>query len=282
MSGPTLDALIASVGEMGTLPDSWHRIDEVVSRPSATTAQISDAISTDPALSARLLRLANSPLLGMTQRIDRLSQAVHLIGTRQIRELALATSVVDTLSKIPGSRERMQVYLLRSVSAGLVARGLAGRRREANVERFFVIGLLHHIGVLVLDMYAPESAQVVRTTVQATNEPSEQVELDVLGYDHAAVGAALLTRWKLPTSLIEPIAFHHKPYQAPTQRVESAAAHVASIVTELLAPGSLVTTPFDPRAWELLAVDAQALTPITNAAEEQAKTMLGALIGTAE
>ncbi|MEK7414656.1 MAG: HDOD domain-containing protein, partial [Planctomycetota bacterium] len=221
MSGPTLDALIASVGEMGTLPDSWHRIDEVVSRPSATTAQISDAISTDPALSARLLRLANSPLLGMTQRIDRLSQAVHLIGTRQIRELALATSVVDTLSKIPGSRERMQVYLLRSVSAGLVARGLAGRRREANVERFFVIGLLHHIGVLVLDMYAPESAQVVRTTVQATNEPSEQVELDVLGYDHAAVGAALLTRWKLPTSLIEPIAFHHKPYQAPTQRVES-------------------------------------------------------------
>ncbi len=280
---PSIEAILAGAGELSALPDSWQRIDAVVARSSASTAQIAEAIALDPGLSARLLRLANSPMYGLNQRVERLSQAVHLIGTRQLRELALAATVIDLVSGGSGRRERIDAFLRHSTATGLCARAIAAHRREANIERFFVAGLLHDLGLFTFEIAEPVLVSELLATAKARGEPLERVEAGRLGFDHAAIGGALLQRWNLPTSLSEPVAWHHQPVAAPTCRVEAAVVHIASITIELLGFGGEhgVSTPLDLPAWELVGLDLQALTGAVNEAETMLAETLGVLSGTA-
>ncbi len=280
---PTIDAILASAGELSALPDSWQRIDAVVARSTSSTAQIAEALALDPGLSARLLRMANSPMYGLNQRVERLSQAVHLIGTRQLRELALAATVIDLVTGGPGRRDRVESFLRHSTATGLCARAIASHRREANIERFFVAGLLHDIGLFTFELAEPQLAGELLAAAVARSEPLERAESAHLGFDHAAVGGALLQRWNLPASLSEPVAWHHQPVAAPTCRVEAAVVHIASIAIELLGFGAEhgVSTPLDGQAWELVGLDTQALTAAANEAEAMLAETLGVLSGTA-
>jgi putative nucleotidyltransferase with HDIG domain len=278
---PTLDQVVAGAGELASLPDSWQHIDAVLAKPSSNNVQIADAIARDPGLTARLLRLANSPMFGLSSRVERLSQAVHLIGTRQLRELALAATVVDLISAGPGKKERIQAFLHHSTATGLFARAIAGRRRETDVERFFVAGLLHDLGLLVLETAAPDL--LAEATRQAThrNKPIEVGEKAVFGFDHAAVGAALMKRWRLPDALSEPVAWHHDPSSAPTHPVESAAVHLGSTAVDLIGLGGegCISTPLDPRAWTLLAFEPADLTGMVEQVAANLAPMLDILIG---
>lgn len=281
MPAPTLDQIVAGAGELSALPDSWHRIDAVLAHAAATTSQIADALTSDPGLSARLLRIANSPMFGLAQRVEKLSQAVHLIGTRQLRELALAATVVDLVAGGSGRKERIDAFLRHSTATGLYARAVASRRREANVERFFVAGLLHDLGGYALELAATDSAVEARRLASAKALPIERAEQALLGFDHAAVGGAILTRWRLPPSLVEPVAWHHQPSDAPTQRIEAATIHLASLATSVLAIGGDggVATPLDLRAWELLGITPDELSPMATETEASLGPMLGILSG---
>jgi putative nucleotidyltransferase with HDIG domain len=282
MSGPSIDSLIDGAGELSALPDSWQRIDRVLAHPSSSTNQIADTIATDPGLSARLLRLANSPMFGIAQRVERLSQAVHLVGTRQLRELALAATVIDLVARGPWEKARIDAFLNHSIDAALLTRAIAGRRREANVERFFVIGLLHDLGTLILGRQVPEMMVQALRLVGERGQPIERVEVELLGFDHAAVAAALLTRWKLPPPLIEPVARHHQPGLAQAHRIETAAVHLATITSELVGgTGPFPVTPIDAKAWDLLGLDRGDLAGAVAEAEAQGEETRAILCGTA-
>jgi HD-like signal output (HDOD) protein len=278
---PTIASIIASAGELSVLPDSWQRIDAVAAHGASSTAQIAAAIALDPGLSARLLRMANSPMFGLNQRVERLSQAVHLIGTRQLRELALAATVIDLISGGPGHRERIEAFLHHSTATGLCARAIASHRREANIERFFVAGLLHDLGLFTFELAEPGLAGELLADAHSRAEPLERVEAARLGLDHAAIGGALLQRWNLPASLSEAVAWHHQPVAAPTCRVEAAVVHIASLAIELLGFDGEhgVSTPLDAQAWELVGLDKQALIGAANEAEAMLAQTLGILGG---
>lgn len=261
---PTVESIVAGAGELSALPDSWQRIDAVLAVATASNQQIADAIATDPGLTARLLRLANSPLFGFAQTVDRLSQAVHLVGTRQLRELALATTVIDMLSVGSGRRDRLDAFLRRSTATGLCARGIAGRRREGNIERFLVLGLLHDIGSFILEMADPVLAGESQSEALSRGAPIELVEQERLGFDHAAVGSALLSRWRLPAALADPVAHHHQPMFAVNGRMEAAVVHVAMVAIALtgVAGESGPVTPMSIPAWEQLGIDQPGLVSI--------------------
>lgn len=263
---PTIATLVNAAGELSSLPDSWQRIDAVLAVPTASTQLIADAIATDPGLSARLLRLANSPIFGFAQTVDRLSLAVHLVGTRQMRDLALASTVIDLLLAGSGRRDRLDAFLRRSTATGLCARGMAARRREANVERFFVLGLLHDLGSFVLEMADPVATAEVQAEVQTRCLPVELVERERYGFDHAAVGAALLERWRLPPALIDATAYHHHPMGAVRGRMDAAVVHVAMIAVDLttLAESGAPVTPLSIPAWDQLGLDLPTLAALCN------------------
>lgn len=279
MSLPTPAELVARAGELASLPGSWQNVDAVVARPTASSQQIADAISADPALSVRMLRLANSPLFGLSQRVERLSQAVHLVGTRQIRDLCLASTVLDCFAGVPAARATMPGLAMHSLVTGLVARAIAGRRRETNVERFFVAGLLHDIGLLLMLMQVPaEEGKALEKAM--TGIPLEVAEHGVLGYDHALVGGLLVERWRLPASLSEPVSCHHTPYSAKAYPIETAVIHVASLGADLMGLGAegQASTPLDPKAWELLGVQATDLPMMFEEVDRQVSDLAGILL----
>jgi HD-like signal output (HDOD) protein len=266
-TGALLDATAAAV----SAPLVYTRLTEAIANPRASTTLIADIISEDAALTARLLRLVNSAFYGFPFPIDTVSQAVMLVGTQQISDLALATSVMTAFDGIPDELVDMESFWLHNVATGVAARILAGLRREPLVERFFVAGVLHDIGRLLLFRQRPEHMREALERCECTGKPLFELERAIFGFDHAALGGALLRAWKLPPKLEDMVAFHHVPSQC-THSVEAALIHVADVVAHTMPLGSSgerAVPPLDPSAWTLLGFDADIVEPTIEQMEAQ-------------
>jgi len=253
--------LLKGVG-VASLPGVYLRLSEVVGDPRSSAADVGAVIAEDPGLTARLLRLVNSAMYGFPSRIETVSHAISIVGTAQLQDLALATSVIRLFASIPQSLVTMESFWRHSLFCGVTARALAARRREANVERFFVAGLLHDIGRPIMYLQIPEQARQAVLRSRETATPLFQVEQQLLGFDHGHVGQALLDLWKLPASLAEPVAHHHFPARARRFPVETAIVHVADLMANALAIGSSGESglpPLDRPAWELVGLPADVV-----------------------
>jgi HD-like signal output (HDOD) protein len=266
-TGPTVAGIIARAGELGALPASWHQLDAVAAKPTSTTDDLGAAIGTDAGLTAKLLRLANSPLFGLAGRIESITRAVTMIGTRQIRDLALATMVIDKFKDIPPTLVEMPQFWRHSLGCALLARSIASQRREANVERFFVAGLLHDVGTLLLFLQEPKRSTVALSLLSEGTCSSVAAEKRVFGFDHAAVSEALLVQWGLPNSLSIPIGCHHVPGMGEAFPLETAVLHVASTTVDLLALGGRIeglAPPCDIACWDRLGLPVEVMSNAPN------------------
>jgi HD-like signal output (HDOD) protein len=244
----------------------------VINHPRSSIADITRVISEDQGLTARLLNLANSPLFGYFSKIDSIGMAATIIGTQQLQALALAVSVMEVFTGIPEDLLCMKSFWRHSIACGIVARGLATYRREANVERAFAAGILHDVGRVVMCGAIPEI--VKETVIAGRNEklPLFSAEEARLGFTHAAVGSGLLTKWQIPVSITEPVACHHAPLTAEKFPLEAALVHLADIICHALAlgfTGETFVPPLEPAAWERLGIPPGSLEAIVNQVEPQ-------------
>ena len=132
---------------------------DLINDPDASAAEIGDVISEDPALTARLLKIVNSAFYGFPSRIETVSRAITIVGTLELLDLILAASVVKAFSGIPSELVDMDQFWEHSLYTGVTARVLAGRHRAPDTERYFVAGLLHDIGALVLYRQLPRQSR---------------------------------------------------------------------------------------------------------------------------
>lgn len=264
--------LLEGCVEVASLPMIFFRINEAINSPRASVADISKIISEDPGLTARLLRIVNSPLYNFPGKIETISRAVVIVGTQQLRDLALATSVTKLFKGIPPDLVSMESYWQHSVACGLAARILATYRGETNVERFFVAGILHDIGRLLIYTKVEDLAREALGRCNSEGELLYVAEQKVIGFDHAAIGRVLIRAWRLPSSLEEVVAFHHDPRRASRFPVEAGIVHVADIlahVTGLGSSGEPFVPPLDGEAWERVAVSTSVLSPTLDQLERQ-------------
>lgn len=255
-----------------SLPRICTRLNEALEDPRTSTVEIAELLSSDPALTARLLRLVNSAVYGFPTRIETPSQAVMIIGTAHLCDLALTTSITRIFRDIPGDLVSMESFWRHSIACGLAARTLAGHRREPNVERFFVAGVLHDIGRLVLYQHAPDLARAALARARERDELLHVAERETIGFDHAVIGATLLRTWGLPASLEEAVAAHHDPRRSRRYPLESAVVHVADVVVHALqfgGSGERFVPPLDPAAWELLELPPAAIVGVVEEVETQ-------------
>jgi HD-like signal output (HDOD) protein len=149
---------------------------------------------------------------------------------------------------------------------------LAERRGERNVERLFVAGMLHDVGRLVLYVQAPDLAGTVLSRARSAGILLYQAEREVLGFDHGEVGGALMTRWQMPSTLVETVARHHSPDAETSNVVDVATIHVADIVANqgrLGSSGETLVPPASPRALAALAIAEDALPELGAAVEAE-------------
>jgi putative nucleotidyltransferase with HDIG domain len=211
-------------------------------------------------------------MFGYHSKVDSISMALTIIGTQQLRDLALASSVIKIFRGIPENLMTMASFWQHSIACGIVARSLASYLRESNVERFFVAGILHDVGQLVMCTTIPET---VREIVELSRE-SDQLyyiaERNRLGFDHAEVGAALFRAWKIPASIQEPVACHHAPRQAKLFPLETAVIHLADIFCQAMEfgqSGEWCVSALDEEAWERLDMSVSMVGTILKQAEPQ-------------
>lgn len=266
--------ILDDVEHLVSLPAACVRLNELVDDPTSSAEDISRVINQDVALTARLLRVANSPLYGFSAQIDTVTRAVTVLGTQQVRDLSLATAAVQTFDGIPNSLVSMDSFWEHSILCALCARHLAMECLKRQREAVFVAGLLHDIGQLIMYHLLPDlSRQALEACMDGPNElESHEAERDIIGFDHAEVGGELAHRWSLPTLIQECIAYHHNPEDAQQNRVETAIVHIANSIATM---AELNTTDIDnaPRihsiAWELTGLDEGIIAPTIASAQAQ-------------
>ncbi|MFZ5425756.1 MAG: HDOD domain-containing protein [Thermodesulfobacteriota bacterium] len=235
---PPLDirALTGADMELGAMPEILSRLAQAMEDPSASPVEVAQIIMNDPGLTAKLLKVVNSAMYGFPQRIDTISRAVTVIGVQQLSALALGLTVMDLFKDVDKSLLDLTGFWRHCLACACGARALASLLGQANTERYFVAGLLHDVGLLLLILHAPGR---VRPALEAARSGEGLIEAErrILGVDHAGAGAALLKSWRLPPSLVTAAACHHDPLCCAGPR-DPAIVHVADFLAEAIVFGS--------------------------------------------
>lgn len=274
----TVEELIKDITTLVSFPVVGVRVNEMVSKPNVSASEIGKVISQDPALTARLLRIANSAAFGLTAQVSTVSRAVTVIGNKLIRDLVLATSTINAFEGIPNELVSMENFWRHSLLCGLSARILAERRGMKNTETLFIAGMLHDVGQLVIFRKLP--AQAKEALLLSIEGPEDfalhNAEQQIFGFDHAQVGAALLRHWSFPPLLVECAEYHHAPTRATHFPVEAALVHVANSVAQLAEIDSVQeehALMTEDAAWSAIGLAREVIEPTVRAAQKQFATV---------
>lgn len=277
--------LVQGEVRLASLPAIFFEISEALNDPRSSASYMADIISKDVAVSARLLRMVNTPFYGFPGRIDSLTRAVTIVGAEQLVGLAQGISVITAFEGIPEDILNLQGFWLHSIMCGTIARLLASHHGIANDERFFVAGLLHDIGRLVVLRNLPERALEPLQACRVKPQSVSQAEMTLWGTTHAEIGAELLRAWKLPRFLEHLLRHHHGPSASPVM-LETAIVHAADFMANALytaRSGALYVPRLDKAAWELLGVAPAQFGSLALEAENQAHRIMEAFFdGTAQ
>jgi len=195
------------------------------------TAQIAEIIRRDPSLTSRLLRLVNSVYYGLTTPVNSIEEAVFYLGVRQIRQLAMVTPVIEDFQRLTQQcafpwREFWQ----HCIGTAILTREVTAAVNVASDESDYVAGLVHDVGKIVMAWAFPDHfTEIHRQAGQAARDLIE-IENDVLGMDHAEIGAHYLERHRLPELMIQTARFHHHPEKADNYAPTIASVQIADLL----------------------------------------------------
>lgn len=221
-----------------SLPSVYYELERAVCQPDSSINDITDIIRNDQSLALRLLKIANSAFYGSPPEIGTLEEAVMLIGFREIQELALATAVIEAFQKVSSRLVNVVSFWEHSIACGLASALIAECGHDPMPERFFVGGLLHDIGRLIMLLNAPEESQAILDRCEAEGRMNSELEREVFGFDHALLGAELISFWKLPASVANMVSCHHDPSKAVTVLFDAFVVHYADFITSALEFGN--------------------------------------------
>ena len=253
------------------IPSIVFELNEVIANPLSSADDIAQVVQRSPSLTALLLKIVNSPFYGFPSKIDKISLAVTLIGTREISGLALGISLLSLFSKIPKEILSMYSFLRHSLACGIISRILAAHKSIPQTEQLFVSGLLHDLGRLILYSYFPNESRNILSRARSSEMLLYEQETDYLGCNHTHLVKHLLQQWKLPMVLENNVFFHHSPQKAQ-QPLTAALVHLADIITNGLGigtSGELFVPPLDVDAWEGLELSPSCFDVVTKQATHQ-------------
>ena len=276
--------LVARASELATLPDVYARVRQTLDNPTSTHADVADALATDPALSARLLRMANSAFYGRPSSIATISGAVGLLGTQQIHDLVLATAVIHAFDGFSSDLIDRRAFWRSSLFAACAAKELADHCDILDCERLFVGGLLATVGLLILYQELPEMMHSIITDARKQDADTASLQRDRLGFDYARLSAALFTSWQLPPELVVPIRGHTQPSAAKDSLLEAGILHIATQMAAARADGKSLNElvpRLDNNAWDVTQLSISKLEQIDHDARALTEEIVPVLLNSA-
>ncbi len=273
-----IDALISRITALAPLPSTYYELNNSINNPSSSLKDIGNIINRDVSLTAQLLRIANSALFNFPAKITSVSQAITVIGIQQLKELTLACTVLRAFPSITEEDLNIDDFWRHSLAVAVASRILARHRKESNIEHYYVLGLLHDIGRIVMFLGDPKRAHDLQKNFDHTCQLMHNLEFTVWDTDHGNIGAKFLESWNLPASIWEPLRHHHHPEKAESYQDECAIIHVADIIVhtlELGYSGDQCVPPISDIAWQRLGIETDKLPEIVNEIEHQFEESVG-------
>ena len=253
------------------IPAVVFELNEVIANPLSSAEKIAEVVNRSPSLTALLLKIVNSSFYGFPSKIDKVSHAVTLIGTREISGLALGISILSIFKNIPKEIIDMHSFLKHSLACGILSRVLAAHLNSNQTEQLFVAGLLHDLGRLILFIHFPKESHNIITRSRNRSKLLFKEETDYLGCNHAEVGRQLMAQWKLPLILEDSVLYHHNPSKAQ-QPIPATIVHLADIIVNSLGIGSSgekFVPLLDSAAWQSLEFPVSSFEKVIGQATHQ-------------
>lgn len=276
-----VDEIIEMVNnsEISSIKHTIIRIINAINDPDSSAKDLRNIIETDPPLSSKLLKLANSALYGYPKTINEIQEAIVCIGFDTVRELALSQKVCELFKKdvdINGySRKSLWKH---SVAVALCGKLIFRREFKERGENIYAVGLLHDIGIIILDQFLHEIFVDILEISRSQDNNLFNVESAALNYNHTDIGKALAEDWDFPDEMVNAIAYHHEPDYAGDEYVKiSSVIFIADCIVQKCNIGFCETpngdNPLFQRCLTKLNIKDKAIELITKELREEISKM---------
>ena len=264
-SSSRLDHLLEEVVTLPSLPSTVARITQLVNDPNSTLQEIGKAIAADTAIALKTLRLVNSAYYGVREKVNTVEHAAVLLGMKVIKNLVFTAAVFDTLQF--GEEDLLRHNVACGIAMKhLFASGLVQADGIENADEGFLFGLLHDVGKIVMHHYMKEDARAVMEICTARELSATEAEFEVVGVDHAEIGARLAKQWKLLENLVDAIGGHHDLSKCanPENRKLAAILSVADYISYQagLPAHENMQVKIGDEMWEVTGLNPEAVAPI--------------------
>lgn len=267
-----IKTIVSDSTKLFSLPTIFHKINQVVNDPETTFQDVAEIISQDVSLTARLLKIANSSFFSFSEKIDTITHAVSVIGSDQLRDLALGTYVIDAFKGMNQNSISMESFWKHSIATGIASRVIAVYKRSENPERLYIAGMLHEVGRLIIFANFEKEVEKILEVYGEEEELLCEIEKKQFGWDHAFLGAEFLKSWNLSESQIGAVKYHLNPMEADSYRKESAIIHFGGVIAKILRLGNggeNFIPKIETEAWEILGLPMDILPSIFQQVDSQ-------------
>jgi putative nucleotidyltransferase with HDIG domain len=259
-----IDKVKQSIDRMPSLSPVLHKINAVANNINSSAQDLTNVIQLDPVLTAKVIRMVNSAYFGLPQEITSLKQAVVMLGINTIKNVALSSAFLGTIS-LKGKTELNEEDFWRHSLGVAVASKLIAKRLRVDakyLEEYFIAGLIHDIGKVLMNNFFSDDMNTILKISSQKNESITTVERKVLGLTHEEIGIAIGKKWKFENSLLYAMGRHHQPVVKGSAAIFSMVVAVADTFVKILRVGFSGNYKIDPipeEVWKVLELDEESV-----------------------
>jgi HD-like signal output (HDOD) protein len=238
LQNPELRTLVAASKSLTSPPDTYMRLEDAFSDPNYSLDSISKIVESDIALTTEVLKLTNSSYFAIAQNVASVAHAVRMLGMETLKALALFVGLYRGFDGPPSQAANLKRLCHHSQQIGVTAAMIAEYEKLPREICHAVpcIGMLSHIGTLILYANRPDEMDAVNKRVEAEGISIDQAETEQFGAGHAEIGAYLLGLWGFPAPIIQAVAYHHRPMDLPHKDMNALTAiYIAQNLTREIA-----------------------------------------------
>ena len=271
--------ILAKVKHLPSISNVIVKLAELLNNPRSSATDFEKIVRNDPALTANLLRIANSAFFGCPREVTSVKQAITLMGVGRVFEIAASASFMKILPEtLPGYEMNAEMFWLHSMAVAVLSEKLSKELKVKTPDLVFTAGLLHDVGKLAIASFLDDEKENVLQKIKVGGKALVQIEKELLGMDHTEVGLIVAEEWNLPPRLALSARYHHVPNEMPdagdTLLVDL--VHVANCLAHMIGYGSDIGEMhriIDPRVMARLKFKVQVLERVASGATAEIQAM---------